>query len=84
MLGTVSMAKSKGDPPKGTDLTTRVLLSIRDEIQRLGDRMETGFAAVNDRLDQTNARLDNLRDIAGDTIRELEARIRILEARVLG
>jgi hypothetical protein len=92
------MAKGKGGPPKVGDLSTRILVGIRDELHRLNARVDVGFAGLNDRLDQTNgrldetnarldrtiSRLDNLRDVAGDTIRELEARIRILEARVLG
>ena len=70
------------------DLTTRVLIEIRDEVRRTNERLVTGFAEVNERLDQTNARLDqtnarldNLRDIAGDRYRELDARVRALEAK---
>ena len=108
---------------KVLDLTTRVLIEIRDEVRRTNERLETGFGQVNSRLDQTNeridqtnerigqtnerldqtnerldvtnerldqtikrldvtnARLDNLRDIAGDRYRELDARVRVLEAR---
>jgi cell division protein FtsB len=90
--------------PRVGDLTTRVLISIRDGIETLAERLESGFAGVNERLDQTNlrldqtndrldqtndrldqtiARLDNLRDIAGEKYRELDARIRVLEARLL-
>ena len=78
------MAKRNDDRPKIGNLTTRILVSIRDEIQGLNRRVESGFSGVNDRLDQTNERLDNLRDLAGERIRDLDARLRILEARVLG
>ena len=59
---------------KVLDLTTQVLIDIRDELRR-------GFGDVNSRLDDVTSRLDNLRDIARDRYRELDARIRILESR---
>ena len=100
------MATKKGGNGKVLDLTTRVLIEIRDEARRTNERLdqtnarldetnarldetnvrlETGFAQVNSRLEigfgQVNSRLDNLRDIAGERYRDLDARVRVLEAR---
>ena len=73
---------------KVVDLTTRVLIEIRDEVRRTNARLDEGFSEVNARIDQTNvrlgqtnARLDNLIDVAGDRYRDLDARVRKLEER---
>jgi hypothetical protein len=88
VLDAARMASKKRTNRVG-DLTTRVLIEIREEMRGMRDelrvtneRLETGFAEVNAKLDQTNARLENLRDLAGDRYRELDARIRALEARL--
>ena len=82
------MAGTKRGNGKVVDVTVRILTQIRDEIRGLREefvelrgefvelRRETreGLAAVN-------ARLENLRDLAGDRYRSLDSRVRVLEER---
>jgi hypothetical protein len=56
---------------KKTDLTTTVLIQIRDGMRELGAK-----------LDVTNARLDHLRDFMSDIVRDQRKRIDRLETRV--
>lgn len=56
---------------KKTDLTTEVLIQIRDGMRELGAK-----------LDITNARLDNLRDFMSDIVRDQRKRIDRLEVRM--
>lgn len=88
------MGTKKGGGRVG-DLTTRVLIDIRDGIRTLTERVDDGFAQVDARLaqvdarlaevtariDQTNSRLDNLIGVSGDRWRDLDARVRKLEKR---
>lgn len=53
------------------DLTTRVLIQIRDAI-----------ASINDRLDTTNARLDHYLKLAGESAREHEQWLRDHDVRI--
>jgi hypothetical protein len=80
------------------DPNTRVLISIRDEIRDLEGEVHDVKDGLRDLttevrdlksevrtgLSEVNARLENLRGIAGDRYRDLDLRIRVLEARVLG
>ncbi len=45
---------------------------------------EHGFAEVASRLDRVEARLDNLRDLAGDQVRRLDERVSRIEAKLFG
>ena len=74
------MATKKG-PRKVLDLTTHVLIEIRDELRRGFAAVDGRFAEVNTRLDEVTARLDNVRDFAGDRYRDLDTRVRVLESR---
>ena len=56
---------------KKTDITTKVLIQIRDEMR-----------ALSGKIDLTNARLDNLRDFMSDVVRDQRNRIDRLETRV--
>ncbi len=60
---------------KNEDLTTTVLIQIRDQLRS----MQTDLAG---RIDVTNSRLDNLRDFMGDVARDQRARVERLEQRV--
>jgi hypothetical protein len=70
------------------DLTTRILLDIREEARRTNERL----GVTNERLDvlshrvdtgfaEVSSRLDTFIEFAGDRYRELEARVRVLEGR---
>ena len=88
----MGMAAKKQGGGKVLDLTTRILIEIRDDVRNTNTRLDALTAEVhqtNARLDaltmevqRTNGRLENLRDIAGDRYRELDARIRVLEERL--
>ena len=56
------------------DITTQVLVEIRDEIRRTNQRLDTTILrvdAINERLDGTNTRLDRLER------RQVDAEVRI-------
>jgi hypothetical protein len=62
-------------------LTTRVLIEIRDEIRQtnarldvLSQRVERGFELTNERLEQTNARIDRVRTELKEEIRDVNLR----------
>ena len=74
------------------DLTVAILRSIRDELtslrrelrgemSELRGEMRTGFAEVHSGLATVTARLENIRDLAGDKWRDHEHRIKRLERR---
>jgi hypothetical protein len=63
------------------DLTTRILIEIRDEVRGTNERVDALATRVDTGFAQINARLENLIDIAGDRYRDLDARVRALEAR---
>jgi hypothetical protein len=66
----------------GTDAVVQVLLRIETGMAALEQATTSGFASVNQRLDRTNARLDNVLLIAGERSRELEARVISVEERL--
>lgn len=71
-----------GNGKMGTEMLD-VLVGIRDEIKGLRGDTNARFAALEKRVEGgfagVNARLDNLRDIAGEKYRDLDARVRVLE-----
>ena len=56
-----------------------------ERMEERSERMEqvtiAGFAGVHERLERVDARLVGIRDLAGERLRDHEARIRALEAR---
>lgn len=58
-----------------TDLTTHVLIQIRDSIAKLD-------ANLSARLDQTNARIDHYLKLAGEAAREHEQWLRDHDVRI--
>ncbi len=71
---------------KTPDLTTAVLIEIRDQIRAMrtevGSQIDTLRAEMVGRLDVTNARLGNVRDFMGDVVRDQRLRLERLEARM--
>jgi hypothetical protein len=63
------------------DTLASISLTLIDRVDRLEDGAIKGFSVVRTELDGVNRRLDGLRDIAGDKVRELEVRVAALEAR---
>ena len=55
---------------------------IREDLRTLEEATIRGFTGVRRALDEVNARLDNLRDVAGAGWRDHEARLGSLERRV--
>ena len=64
------------------DITVDILKEIRDQLRTVNERLEAGFKSMNTRLDTVTARLDNLRDLAGDRYRDHEERLSALEHEV--
>jgi flagellar capping protein FliD len=72
------------DAMKGNGETT--LKDVVEAIAKLGDRMDRGFASVNERIDSvnvridgTNRRIDKLIENTGSHYRALERRLTTLE-----
>jgi uncharacterized protein YoxC len=103
------MATKKKGGGEVLDLSTRILIEIRDEIRGTNERVDslsrrvdgltsrvdgltTRVDTLTTRLDafsntvetgfaKVNARLDNFLELVGDRYRDLDARVRALEAR---
>ena len=83
---------SKKLPASVTDVTVRILTSIRDEIHELRADSNARFESLEQRLgtletttargfEAVTARLEHIRDFTGERWRDHERRIRRLEAR---
>jgi len=64
------------DESDGLDITTRVLISIRDEIRQTNRRLEQLREETNQHLDQTNQRLEQLREETRDGLQQLREETR--------
>ncbi|HEY4221213.1 MAG TPA: hypothetical protein VGO62_07715 [Myxococcota bacterium] len=64
------------------DITTAILIDIRDELRGGFARLDARLDQTNSRLDQTNSRLDNLIETVGGVTRGHSDRIGALERRV--
>jgi hypothetical protein len=80
------VSRKHGNSIDGLRKDVRTLAEISREqgrrIDRMAAAMVRGFTGLNERIDQTNERLDNLRDLAGGLYRGLERRVGDLERRV--
>lgn len=71
----------KKKEPDVTDLTTRVLIQIRDGLHALREETRQGLADVRGEVHGLNARLDG---VVGPALRDHSRRIDRLERKVFG
>jgi len=76
------MAGKKAGNGSMSDLTVEILKDIRAELRKQGGDLAGLRVEMRERLDTLTARIENIRDFAGERYRDHEERLRGLEQRI--